>query len=92
LGENTEIISEEREMEIRILGTGCANCEKLEKLARQAVEELNIEATFIKVKEINKILEYGIARTPGLVINGKVKSAGRLPALERIKIWIQEAA
>ncbi len=79
-------------MTIKILGTGCANCQKLEKLAKQAAEELNIDASFEKVKEINQILEYGIARTPGLVINKQVKSAGKLPALSQIKIWIQEAA
>ena len=78
-------------MTIKILGTGCANCNKLEALAKQAAEELNINATFEKVKEINQILEYGIVRTPGLVINKQVKSSGKLPALNQIKTWIEEA-
>ncbi|MCI0495052.1 thioredoxin family protein, partial [candidate division KSB1 bacterium] len=52
---------------------GCANCEKLESLAKQAVSELGIQATFEKVKDIEKILDYGIARTPGLVIEELVK-------------------
>ena len=79
-------------MIIKILGTGCANCDKLEAMAKQAVEELNTPATFEKVKEIDKIIEYGIVRTPGLVINEQVKSAGRIPLIEQIKAWIQEAA
>ena len=79
-------------MTIKILGTGCANCNKLEALSKQAVDELKIDAPIEKVKEINQIIEYGIARTPGLVINEKVKSAGKIPSLEQIKSWIQEAA
>jgi len=78
-------------MNIKILGSGCANCEKLEALAKQAAEELNVNATFLKVKKINEILDYGIARTPGLVINEEVKSAGRIPSLDEIKKWIQES-
>ena len=79
-------------MNIKILGSGCANCQKLEALAKQAAEELNISANFEKVKEINKIIDYGIARTPGLVINEEVKSAGKIPSLDEIKAWIKEAA
>lgn len=77
-------------MNIKILGAGCANCDKLEALAKQAVEELGVDATFMKVKKINDILDYGIARTPGLVINEEVKSSGRIPSLDEIKKWIQE--
>ena len=77
-------------MNIKILGSGCANCEKLEALAKQAVTELNIQSTFEKVKDIEKILDYGIARTPGLVINEEVKSSGKIPTLDQIKSWIKE--
>ncbi|MFZ5517463.1 MAG: thioredoxin family protein [Candidatus Zhuqueibacterota bacterium] len=78
-------------MNIKILGSGCANCEKLEALAKQAAEDLNVDATFLKVKKIDDILDYGIARTPGLVIDEVVKSSGRIPSLDEIKKWIQEA-
>jgi len=78
-------------MIIKILGTGCPNCLKLEELAKKAVQELNINAEFVKVKEIDKILEYGIARTPGLVINEVVKSSGRIPSIDQIKTLIQES-
>ena len=78
-------------MTIKILGSGCANCEKLESLAKQAAAELGIQATFEKVKEIDKILDYGIARTPGLVIDEVVKSSGRIPSVDQIKTYIQES-
>ena len=77
-------------MNIKILGMGCPNCEKLEALARKAAEELGISGTFEKVKELDKIIDYGIVRTPGLVINGKVKSSGKIPSVELIKTWMNE--
>ncbi|MCI0494441.1 thioredoxin family protein [candidate division KSB1 bacterium] len=78
-------------MTIKILGSGCVNCEKLESLAKQAVSDLSIQATFEKVKDIEKILDYGITRTPGLVINEVVKSSGRIPTFDQIKGYIQES-
>ena len=63
-------------MEIKILGTGCSNCRNLEKATREAVAELNIEATVVKEEDITKIMGYGIMRTPALVV---VAAAG-LPA------------
>lgn len=78
-------------MVIKILGAGCPNCEKLAALAKEAAKELGIDATFEKVKDINKIVEMGVYMTPGLVINDQVKSSGKVPSLEEIKGWIQEA-
>lgn len=78
-------------MTIKILGTGCPNCLKLEELAQKAAQELNVTAEFVKVKESDRILDYGIARTPGLVINEVVKSSGRIPSIDQIKTYIQEA-
>ena len=77
-------------MNIKILGTGCPKCEKLEKLAKQAANELNISATFEKIKHLDEIIEYGIAFTPALMINGEIKITGKIPSLEQIKIWISE--
>ena len=77
---------------IKILGTGCTKCDKLEQLARDAVCELNADAQVEKVKDLNKIMDYGVMMTPGLVINGQVKSSGKLPSLDQIKGWIQESA
>lgn len=72
-------------MKIKVLGTGCANCKSLEKLAHTAIEQMNLDASIEKVEDIQKIMEYGIMRTPGLVINEKVVLSGRLPSLNEIK-------
>ncbi|MBX3044411.1 MAG: TM0996/MTH895 family glutaredoxin-like protein [Candidatus Kapabacteria bacterium] len=63
---------------IKILGTGCAKCLKLEENVRQAVGEMNIEAEVSKVTDLNDIMAYGVLMTPGLVINEKVVSFGKL--------------
>jgi len=76
-------------MEIKILGGGCAKCERLEKLAREAVDELNIEATFTKVKKMDDIMAYDIVSTPALVIDEQVKSSGRIPRKEEIAEWVR---
>jgi small redox-active disulfide protein 2 len=77
-------------MEIRILGAGCPRCDEVEKRTLNALTRLNIAADVQKVKDINKIAKYGVLGTPGLVINGKIKSAGRIPSLEEITTWIQQ--
>jgi len=77
-------------MEIRILGTGCPRCDELEKRTINALAELGIGADVQKIKDIKKIAEYGVFITPGLVINNKVKSSGRLPSSDEIKAWINE--
>jgi len=74
---------------IEILGTGCAKCNKLEELSKQAADEMGIAYEVSKVKEINKIMEYGVMITPALVVNGEVKSAGKLPSLDEIKKLIE---
>lgn len=65
-------------MEVKILGTGCPKCKTLEKNTKDAVGNLGIDATVTKEEDIMKIMEYGVMHTPGLVINGKVVSSGRV--------------
>lgn len=72
-------------MEIKILGTGCANCKNLEKATRQAVEELNLDASVVKEEDIVKIMGYGIMRTPALVVDEKVLFYGRIPSVSELK-------
>jgi small redox-active disulfide protein 2 len=77
-------------MEIKVLGPGCRNCEKLEADAKQAVKETGADATVAKVTDMAEIMRFGVLSTPGLVINGKVKSYGRIPSVKEIKTWIEE--
>lgn len=76
---------------IKILGSGCANCKKLEALARQVVEQLGVQAEVIKVTEYPDIMAYDVMSTPGLVINEKVVSYGRIPSPIEITNWLNEA-
>jgi len=79
-------------MEIKILGTGCPNCQRLEKLAKEVAAEMGVEATFVKVTDMKKILSYEILGTPGLVIDGKVVSSGRIPTRAEVTTWVANAA
>jgi small redox-active disulfide protein 2 len=72
-------------MEIKILGSGCARCQSLEKTTKEAITELGIDATVEKVEDIQKIMEYGVMRTPGLVVNEKVILTGQVPKLTELK-------
>jgi small redox-active disulfide protein 2 len=75
---------------IKVLGSGCANCKKVEAIARQAADNLNVQAEIIKVTEYNKIMEYPILSTPGLVINEKVVCFGRIPSPAEVAEWLNE--
>ncbi len=76
-------------MEIKILGPGCANCEKMAEMAKKAVKELGIDAKIEKVTDIQEIMKYTMS-TPGLVINGKLKHSGKpLPSPEKVKELIK---
>ena len=72
-------------MTIKVLGPGCMNCKTLEKRTQEAVASLRIHATVEKVEDIMQIAAYGILRTPGLVVDEKVVSSGRVPTVESIK-------
>lgn len=78
-------------MEIKILGIGCPKCKRLEELAREAALEAGVEATFVKVTDVQAIMKYPIMSTPALVIDEQVKSSGRLPRKEEILAWLKEA-
>ncbi len=77
-------------MEIKVLGPGCANCHKMEELARQAVKDLDIKADVMKITDIGQIAMHGILSTPGLIVNGKIKHSGKpLPNLDKVKELIK---
>jgi len=74
---------------IKILGTGCPKCNKLEELAKKAAEEMGIEYSVEKIKDINIIMNYGVMTTPALVVNGELKISGKVPSLDDIKNLIK---
>jgi small redox-active disulfide protein 2 len=76
-------------MEIKILGSGCPNCKRLEKLAREAVAELGIEANITKVQEFDQIMAYDIMSTPAMVVDEQVVVSGRVPRKTEIMALLQ---
>lgn len=78
-------------MEIKILGSGCARCKRLEELARDAVRDLGMQATVVHVTDVQAMMAYPIIGTPALVINEELKMSGRLPRKEEIVAWLKEA-
>ena len=75
-------------MEIKILGPGCVNCRKTEALVRETVAEAGVAADIEKVSDIMKIAQYGVFGTPAVVVDGQVKSVGKIPKKEEILAWI----
>jgi small redox-active disulfide protein 2 len=76
---------------IKVLGSGCPNCKKLEAITRKVVDTLAVEANVEKVTDYTKIMEYNILATPGLVINEKVVSYGRIPSEAEVTTFITSA-
>jgi small redox-active disulfide protein 2 len=76
---------------IKVLGSGCANCKKLEAIAHQVVDQMGIQAEIIKVTEYPDIMAYNIMSTPGLVINEKVVSSGRIPTPAEVTTFVTDA-
>ncbi len=77
-------------VEIKVLGTGCAKCKQLEKDVFNALAELDLAADVEKVQDIKQIMSYKVMSTPALVVNGKVKVAGRVPRADELKKLITE--
>jgi len=76
---------------IKVLGPGCSNCKKLEEVSRTAAGLAQVEAEIIKVTDMQEIIAAGVIKTPGLMINGKLVSSGRIPAPETVADWIRAA-
>jgi small redox-active disulfide protein 2 len=76
---------------IKVLGSGCANCKRVEQIAHKVLSDMGIEAEVIKVTDYNDITAYNILSTPGLVINEKVVSTGRIPSLAEVTTWLANA-
>lgn len=78
-------------LDIKVLGPGCANCHKLEEIARAAAAELGADAQIEKITDMDAILAWDVLKTPGLVVNGKLVSSGRIPAPGSVLEWLREA-
>ena len=76
---------------IKVLGSGCANCKRVEQIARKVVTEMSLEAEVIKVTDYNDITAYNILSTPGLVINENVVCSGRIPTKAEVTTWLTNA-
>jgi len=79
-------------VKIEVLGSGCANCQRLEALAREAVAKLGVQAEVAHVTDIKEIMARGVMATPGLAVNGKVVSKGRVPSAAELEILIADAS
>ena len=76
---------------IKVLGSGCANCKRVEQIVHKVVQEMTLEAEVIKVTEYPEIMKYNIMSTPGLVINEKIVSTGRIPTPAEVTTWLADA-
>lgn len=79
-------------IDVKVLGPGCAKCKSLEKLTREVVEELQLDATVTKVEDIMDIMNYNVVATPAVVVNGKVVIKGRVPSKDELKKQVEDAA
>jgi len=80
-------------VEIKVLGTGCAKCEQLYETTRSALEQAGMDpGQVVKVVDIDEILAHGVMMTPALVIDGEVKSTGKVPNAAQIAAWVGQAA
>ena len=75
-------------MEIKVLGPGCAKCQKTEEVVKEAVAESGVSADVEKVTDVMKIAGYGVFGTPAVVVDGEVKSVGKIPNRKDVKSWI----
>lgn len=76
---------------IKVVGPGCANCQKLEALCKEVVAENHIDANIEKVTDVKQFADFGILPTPGLIINGKIVASGKIPPKSTLAHWLRRA-
>jgi small redox-active disulfide protein 2 len=84
-----EHLTKEKKMDIKVLGPGCPKCQQTEKIVKDAIAESGVVATVEKVTDIMEIAGYGVFGTPAVVIDGQVKSVGKIPKKEEVLVWIK---
>ena len=90
IGEEVEVEKSE-DLEVKVLGPGCPNCDRLEQMVYQVMETENIIGNVEHVRDLKEIASYGLVGLPALVINGEVKSIGRFPRESQLKRWLKQA-
>ncbi len=78
-------------LNIKVVGSGCPNCQKLEQLCHEVISAKNLEAEIEKITDFNKFADFGVMITPGLIINNRLVSSGKIPAKWTLERWITEA-
>ena len=76
-------------MDIKVLGPGCPKCEQTAKVVKEAIDESGVEASVEKISDIMKIAGYGVFGTPAVIVNGEVKTVGKVPSKNDVKSWIE---
>ena len=77
---------------IKVLGSGCANCKRVEQIAQKVIAEMGFQAQIVKVTDYKDIMAYNVLSTPGLVVNEKLVCAGRIPMPAEVTTWLADAA
>ena len=77
-------------MDIKVLGPGCPKCQQTQKIVKEAALELGIDVSFDKITDTMEIAGYGVLGTPAVIADGEVKSVGKIPNKDDVKIWIQK--
>jgi small redox-active disulfide protein 2 len=77
-------------LDVKVLGSGCPNCKKLEALCREVIKDNNLDAEVNKVTDMNEFADYGVMMTPGLVVNGKVLAQGKIPTKSALENWLKQ--
>jgi small redox-active disulfide protein 2 len=81
---------QETDLTIRILGPGCVSCNNLQTMVIEIMAKLDIGADIFQIHDLDEIGRFGVIQTPALIVNGQLKSAGRLPTSSQIEAWLQE--
>ncbi|MBE0662524.1 MAG: thioredoxin family protein [Bacteroidales bacterium] len=81
-----------KKVDITVLGPGCPNCIRLETMCREAIKNIDVEASINKITDHEKIADHGVYLTPGLIINEKLVLSGKMPTLATLENWIKTAA
>lgn len=77
-------------MKVQILGTGCPKCNMLYRTAREAIDQLGLDAELVKVDDINEIVSMGVMLTPALAIDGEIKFSGKAPGIDEVKKYLEQ--